>query len=109
MYSIRISFLAAAMMHVEGAYSTISLPHRNNNPGNLRKWGNMPIVNGYAKFPRLIDGYHALLNDIWINRTMTIGAFLSKFAPKSENDLKMYISEVCTITGFNEGDIIDVA
>lgn len=105
----RISLLAAAMMHAEGAYSVISLPHRNNNPGNLRHWGSVPVVNGYCKFPKMIEGYTALLEDIWVNRAMKIKDFLVKFAPPTENATSSYISIVCGITTFGPDELIDVS
>lgn len=46
--------LVNAIIRKEGAR-----PDRNN-PGNLRTWGSVPVVGGYAKFSSYADGLAAL-------------------------------------------------
>lgn len=42
----------------------ITLPQRNNNPGNLRSWGRRPIVQGYAHFEQPSEGWSALRRQV---------------------------------------------
>jgi len=107
-FSARISMIAAAMMHCEGAFSVNSLPHRNNNPGNLRRWGSTSIVDGYCRFATFLDGYNALLEDIYSNRAETLRNFISKYAPPTENNTSSYLQVVCEITELKPDEQIDV-
>ncbi|HZT36608.1 MAG TPA: hypothetical protein VFA28_01830 [Bryobacteraceae bacterium] len=52
--------LAQAIARYEGYYSPGSVADRHNNPGNLRSWGNYPVVNGYVQFPDAETGWAAL-------------------------------------------------
>lgn len=69
-----ILIFAEAIAHYEGFYEKAwmfdkpglwpTVAKRNNNPGNIRSWGNNPIEKGYVKFPNVIDGFRALRKQI---------------------------------------------
>jgi hypothetical protein len=73
-----IGGLAEAIAHFEGFFRRKSRAQRNNNPGNLRKWGTFPLEAGYVKFPAGSDlGWKAL--DAQIARNMERGVTLYEF------------------------------
>ena len=74
-----VSAIAQSIAAVESGGNPNSLSYRNNNPGNLRSWGSNPIVNGYAKFPSMVDGWNALYSQIQtnINRGLTLNEFFA--------------------------------
>jgi len=59
-----IDKIALAIAKMEGFFKPGSLAQRNNNPGNLRSWGNRPVVGGYAKFDTPEEGWAALKQQI---------------------------------------------
>lgn len=59
-----ISGIASAISKMEGYGLLTSLARKNNNPGNLRTWSDVPSVNGFAKFKRAEDGWKALYQQI---------------------------------------------
>ena len=78
---------------------------RNNNPGNLRQWGDMPRdAKGYAMFPTADAGLAAAIKNLRAQQQVhglnTIESIISKWAPPSENDTGAYISDVVKRTGF---------
>lgn len=78
---------------------------RNNNPGNLRQWGDMPRdAKGYAMFPTAEAGLAAAIKNLraqqQVHGLSTIESIISKWAPPSENDTGAYISDVVKRTGF---------
>lgn len=78
---------------------------RNNNPGNLRQWGDMPRdAKGYAMFPTADAGLAAVIKNLRAQQKVhglnTIESIISKWAPPSENDTGAYISDVVKRTGF---------
>lgn len=92
---------------------------RNNNPLNIRvgnDWrGELnPNSDGvFEQFKTMTDGCRAaaiLAVNIITGRAKsclhrrydTLGAFITKWAPPSENDTGWYIKTVCRITGYNE-------
>lgn len=90
------ALIAAAIMHVEGAFSVKSLAFANNNPGNIRDKGGP-----FRIYPSKIDGFKALLDDVAANSGRPLGQFIAKYAPPNENDTAMYQSVVCSVTGLN--------
>ncbi len=62
-----IDNLAAAIARYEGFYKPGSLAQRNNNPGNLRSWGDYPVVDGYVRFPDAETGWRALRRQVELN------------------------------------------
>ena len=87
--------MSFAIARFEGFYIPNSVAQRNNNPGNLRSWGNNPIVDGYTKFQTIEDGWKALRSQINknINRELTLIEFFagkkdvySGYAPSTDNN-----------------------
>ncbi|MFZ6724711.1 hypothetical protein ACO0K2_04380 [Undibacterium sp. MH2W] len=78
---------------------------RNNNPGNLRSWGNMPKDSGgYAVFPTKEAGLSATIQNLQAQQKLhglnTIRGIISRWAPSNENDTQAYISDMVKRTGF---------
>jgi|GEM_PF-112758 len=70
---------------------------RNNNPGNLRKWGNTPVVGGYAQFATPAEGVGAMVKQLGLYNKRginTLGGIISTYAPSSENNTAAYIADV---------------
>lgn len=84
--------IAFGIATFEGFYNKRpSLAKRNNNPGNIRRWGRRAVYigdrratpeemakgKGYVRFPRLADGWDALYKQITINieRGLTLREF----------------------------------
>ena len=62
-----ITSIARAISRMEGYEILNSVARRNANPGNLRSWGRLPVVNGYVKFPNAEEGWRALAAQIEYN------------------------------------------
>jgi hypothetical protein len=78
---------------------------RNNNPGNLRQWGDTPRdAKGYAVFPSMEAGLTAAVRNLVAQQRIhglnTIQGLISKWAPPSENKTAAYIADLSTRTGF---------
>ena len=71
--------LAGAIATFEGYFTPGSLAARNNNPGNLRTWGNQPTSGGYAVFPTAEAGWAALRRQVELNisRGLTLFEFFA--------------------------------
>ena len=104
-----VSTAAAAMSPMVAARAVQTsapapLGVRNNNPGNLRQWGDTPRAGGYAVFPTMEAGLSAatrnLLAQQQVHGLNTIRSIISKWAPQSENDTGGYISDMSKRTGF---------
>lgn len=70
----------------------------NNNPGNLRyagQSGATPGKGGFAKFATPEAGVKALQNQINLDasRGLTLGQFINKYAPPSENNTSQYLTQ----------------
>ncbi len=82
---------------------------RNNNPGDIREgdaWQGMSGTDpgGFIIFEDISWGIRALATDItneWKKGNNSISAFISIYAPPSENDTPAYISSVAADTGFD--------
>ncbi len=75
-------------------------PQRNNNCINL-KWKNQKESvgkdeDGFAIFPTAQAGWRAAVAQIQLDqdRGLTLGEFIVKFAPPSENDTAKYLADV---------------
>lgn len=98
----RDALIAACMMHVEGYYSTKSLAFRNCNPGNIEL-----SPGRFRVFDSPLSGFIYLLGDIKANYGKTLGQFLSKYAPPSENDTQgMYVPVVSILSGVKQDEIL---
>ena len=62
-----IDDVANAIERYESGGNPNALSYRNNNPGNLRSWGNYPVVGGYVQFPSLEVGRAALRRQAELN------------------------------------------
>lgn len=85
---------------------TARLAYVNNNPGNLRFVGQNGAVQGeggFAKFSSPEAGYQALLNQIGLDasRGLSLGQFINKYAPPTENNTSLYLQQVIQATGAN--------
>lgn len=88
--------------------SNISIPNNtlasmNNNPGNLRYAGQAGASSGhggFALFSTVEAGFNALVNQIKLDagRGLSLSAFISKFAPPSENNTQQYIQQIAQAT-----------
>lgn len=97
----RYHLLAACMMHMEGYYGTHNLAFRNHNPGNLE------LPTGQKEvFPDALSGYTALVLDIEANIGKPLGAFISKYAPPSENDSAEYLAVVSKLSGIGPDEVL---
>ena len=72
-----IEAIAIIIAFEEGYFNEGTIPNRNNNPGDLRSWGNNPVVEGFAKFPTAMDGWQALMEQVRLNieRGLTLREF----------------------------------
>mgnify|MGYP003394444781 FL=1 len=59
--------ISQAIATMEGFFKAGSVAQRNNNPGNLRSWGNRPTANGYAVFESPDAGWAALNQQVNLN------------------------------------------
>lgn len=84
---------------------------KQNNPGNLRKWGNTPIKNGFAAFDTPEAGLSAMAGNLltYANRGWdSVQAIVSHWAPPGENNTKAYIDDITKRLGVGAGDKIDL-
>lgn len=85
---------------------------RNNNPGNLRAWGNTPQAGGYARFATPEAGLAAMIKNLQAQQSVhglnTIAGIISKWAPPNENNTAAYIAEMEKSTGFRANQPLDL-
>jgi len=98
-----------------GKSKSSSLGVRLNNPGNLRSWGDMPIVQtgsgAFAKFPTAQAGMSAAEGNLLAYRRhgwTNIADIIAHWAPSSENDTQAYIADIVKRTGFGAGQQLNV-
>lgn len=117
-----INGMAAAIARMEGYMDATGQPRsgtiafNNNNPGNLRAWGNLPTANGYAVFPTAAEGWAALKRQIGLNidRGLTLYEFFGGkpgvypgYAPSSDgNKPATYAQFVATQIGIPPDAVI---
>lgn len=102
-----------------------NIPTRHKNPGDIcagqfaNAHGAIPGAadpnhpfNGpsrYAVFPDAEIGWIALRSLLIGHYVgMTIAQAISKYAPATENDTRMYIANVCVWTGMRSDDILSI-
>jgi hypothetical protein len=104
--------LAKAIAQIESGGNPRALNYRNNNPGNLRRWGNTPIGEGnFAKFATMEEGEEAELHQInkLIGKGLTLREMLGGkkgvyggWAPRSDNnDPDAYAASVAKRLGID--------
>lgn len=62
---------------------------RQNNPGNLRSWGSVPVINGFASFGSKLEGLTAEARQLLRYNTRgihTINDIVDKWAPASDGN-----------------------
>lgn len=102
----RVMAVMAAIFHVEGTFALLSLGCRNNNPADLRVWGDRPIVNGFAQFDSMVQGVRAGYLDVLANKGTTLRQFIHKFAPPTENRTEAYLAYVSAWTDIGPDEVI---
>ena len=97
-----ISRLAVAVSIMEGFQKKGSRAQRQNNPGNLRRWGKTPVVDGFANFPTAAEGWSALQAQVKKNvgRGLTLYEFFGGkpgvypgYAPDSDGNRSRHYAE----------------
>jgi hypothetical protein len=94
---------ASSSPYINGLTGDVLIPPgalaaQNNNPGNLRfarQSGAMPGAGGFAQFNTPEAGYQALVGQVQLDasRGATLGQYITKYAPPSENDTALYIQQ----------------
>ena len=88
-----------------GAGSSAPLGIRQNNPGNLRSWGDMPQQNGFAVFPTAHAGIQALARQLQLygkRGNDTISGIVNTYAPAADhNNVNAYIAALSKQTGYD--------
>ncbi len=89
----------------------------NNNPGNLRTWGSLPVSRGFAVFPSCEAGWEALRHQVQrnVDRGLTLEEFFAGkmgvyagYAPTADNNQPLiYARNVSTWTGLPLGVPLD--
>lgn len=113
-----IADMAEAIARMEGFYVRRSVAQRNNNPGNLRRWGSRPVRDGFAVFDTPEEGFAALRRQIELNisRGLTMREFFGGkpgvypgYAPASDNNRpEHYARFVASQVGIVPRDPIDI-
>lgn len=103
-----IDDIAAAIARQEGTGCG-----SNNNPGNLRSWGSLPVSRGFAVFPTCEAGWAALRQQVQrnVDRGLTLEEFFGGkpgvypgYAPAADNNQPLiYARNVSTWTGLPMG------
>lgn len=85
---------------------------RNNNPGNLRSWGDTPRVDGFARFATPEAGLAAMIKNLQVQQSKhglnTIAGIIGKWAPSSENETGSYVNSIVKQTGFGAHQPLDL-
>lgn len=84
---------------------------RNNNPGNLRKWGDAQVVGGFAQFATREEGLEAEQKQLKLYGSRginTLSSIASTWAPNSENDTAAYIAGLSKSTGYDPNKKLDL-
>jgi hypothetical protein len=94
---------AAPVADANGGGNATPRGIRNNNPGNLRRWGNAPSADGFAVFPSAEAGILAMAKQLQLYGSRgndTISGIVSKWAPPNDrNNTGGYIDDVSRQTG----------
>lgn len=91
---------------------SLPLGVRNNNPGNLRSWGDAPIKDGFARFKTVQEGISAMAGNLlaYSRRGWTsVSQIISKWAPPEDNnDTGSYIQTVAKKLGVSPHEKLDL-
>lgn len=83
---------------------SLPLGLRQNNPGNLRTWGNRAVQNGFAVFSSMSEGLSAMAGNLLSYNKKginTLRGIITKWAPPGENDTGAYIDTVAKRLGID--------
>lgn len=88
----------------------------HKNPGNIREWGDTPIVGGFCQFPTYDEGWNALVTIVTnactgkshiYTPTMSIIEFFERYSPSSDgNEPTTYANWVAKKIGVHPDDIL---
>jgi hypothetical protein len=98
-------------LHNGGSTSDLPIGVRNNNPGNLRSWGNTPVAGGFARFKSAADGLQAMAGNLLTYSRRgwdSITSIISHWAPKSENDTNSYIRDISQRLGVGANEHLNL-
>ncbi|MDE3022263.1 MAG: hypothetical protein KGI54_10420 [Pseudomonadota bacterium] len=83
-----------------GPYNGIT----QNNPGNLREWGNTPTIHGFANFATPTAGLRAMVDQLKLygqRGKNTLSSIVNTYAPAADgNNDPAYIADLVKRTGF---------
>ena len=86
---------------------------RQNNPGNIRSWGDRKQKDGYAVFETPEDGLEAAAENLIKQQTLhgknTVREIVNRWAPASENNTKAYVDDVSARTGLAPDKTLDLS
>lgn len=94
--------IAISIGTMEGFYKKGSRPNRQNNPGSLRRWGKVPVIDGFCNFPTPAEGWSALRRQVDKNvgRGLTLYEFFGGkpglypgYAPDSDGNRSRHYAE----------------
>lgn len=97
-----VARIAVGISEMEGYPSEESRAHRQNNPGNLRRWGKTPVLDGFCNFPTQAEGWSALQKQVAknIGRGLTLYEFFGGkpnvypgFAPDTDGNHSRHYAE----------------
>jgi len=85
-----------------------------NNPGNIRPGndfnGEVGVVKGFSQFDTMTNGIRAYFKNLhaamYKHGRKTIEAYITAYAPPSENDTNSYIATMATDTGITSTEPI---
>lgn len=114
-YKYFVYLISVWIAFYEGYWKPGSVASRNNNPGNLRRWGDRPIEDGFAVFPDPGAGFYALTRQVEknIERGLTLEEFFAGrqgvypgYAPSADdNDPLSYARFISRKTGIPVANI----
>lgn len=84
---------------------------RQHNPGNLRRWGNAAVVNGFAQFGTDAEGLSAMAGNLLsyaANGFNTIRSIIGRWAPSSENNTAGYIKAITGAMGIGADTLLNL-
>lgn len=94
--------IAIAISEMEGYNTHGSRARRQNNPGNLRRWGKTPTIDDFCNFPTDADGWAALQRQVLknIRRGLTLYEFFGGkpgayqgYAPSTDDNNPKHYAE----------------
>ncbi|TWA75636.1 TP901 family phage tail tape measure protein [Azospirillum brasilense] len=91
----------------------VPLGIRQNNPGNLRRWGDAPIVGGFARFNTPEEGLAAAARNLLTYQDKhginTLGGIANRWAPAGDgNDPAAYARSLSEQTGILPNQPLDL-